>query len=268
MKNDFCPIICKLPEAETIRILPIADVHYGSLSHNEREWNKFLKWINEQENTYIVLAGDLINNNTRSSVGSPWDDTVRPSEQKREMARMLAPIKDKILCLVPGNHERRSLKDADDEPTLDIASKLDIEDVYRPNMAFLKVLIGERNTAKNKGKQCYTFCVTHGAGGGILTGGMVNRNERFAYALENVDCLIVGHSHKGAITKPARLVFDAQNNKVSTKPFTVVACTAWQNYQGYPMQKMMLPAETSNIEGGQVIYLSGTQGDKRLRVLW
>ena len=82
---------------------------------------------------FLILGGDLINNNTRSSVGSPWDDTVRPREQKRLMVEALEPIKDRILCCVSGNHERRSLKDADDDPPYDIMTKLDLEDVYRQN---------------------------------------------------------------------------------------------------------------------------------------
>jgi hypothetical protein len=75
-----------------------------------------------------------------------------------------------------------------------------------------------------------------------MTGSAVNRNERFGYALEGVDVLIVGHSHKPVVTQPAKLVVDHANNKISVKPFKVVVSTAWLDYGGYAAQKMLLPS--------------------------
>lgn len=51
-----------------ITIYPISDVHLGAAEHMEREWNDFCEKIAAQENAYIILGGDLINNGTRSSV--------------------------------------------------------------------------------------------------------------------------------------------------------------------------------------------------------
>lgn len=129
-------IVKQVDPIEPIVVYPIADVHYGSIDHQNKEWEAFINHVENTPNVYLLLAGDLINNNTRSSVGSPWDDTVRPREQKTRMVEYLLPLKDRILCCVSGNHERRSLKDADDDPTYDIMTKLDLEDVYRPTPHF------------------------------------------------------------------------------------------------------------------------------------
>jgi calcineurin-like phosphoesterase family protein len=169
---------------------------------------------------------------------------MRPSEQKRLMAKMLEPLKGRILCAVSGNHERRSMKDADDEPTYDIMCKLDLEHLYRENLAFVKLRIGDQK-GNGSTNPTYTLAVTHGAGGGALSGGTVNRNERFGYAIEGVDALIVGHSHKPIITQPAKLVVDHANNKISVKPFKVVVSTAWLGYGGYAAQKMLIPSSHS-----------------------
>ena len=261
MLSDFSVIVRRFDSA--IKIACISDIHFGALEHMELEWNKFIQTVIADPTLYLVLGGDLINNNTRSSVGSPWDDTIRPREQKRLMVEALEPIKDRILCCVSGNHERRSLKDADDDPTYDIMTKLDLEDVYRQNAAFLKVQLGQRSNAPDKGNATYTFAVTHGAGGGIYTGATVNRNERWGNVIEGVDCVIVGHTHKGTVSKPSKLVFDPYNNKVTMKEYVVISCVSWQRYAEYPLQKMLLPAATGT---PQILHLSDKQ--KNIEVRW
>lgn len=229
-----------------ITIIPISDVHLGSPGCMEQEFIKFINTVKDTPNVYLTLGGDLIDNGTKSSVTNPFRATMPPSQQKKEMANILAPVRDRILCLIPGNHERRSGKDADDDPVYDIAAKLDIEHLYRENIAFVKIQMGvaeTKNGKRNNGdfRPTYVLAVTHGSGGGILTGGAVNRNERFGYVLDNVDALIVGHTHKPFSTQPGKIFVDAKNNKVSIKPFRVISSTSWLEYGGYAAQKMLLP---------------------------
>ena len=265
MRSDF-DLISRDFEKGPVVIYPIADVHLGAIEHQEKEWLNFRDMIANTPNAYIILAGDLINNNTRSSVGNPWDDTLRPREQKKLMAEMLRPIKDRILCCVSGNHERRSMKDADDDPTYDIMAKLDLEDIYRQNAAFLRIRLGLRNSfQKNTDcyRTCYTFAVTHGAGGGIYTGATVNRNERWGNVIDGVDCVIVGHTHKGTVTRPSKIVIDPNHNQVSIKDYLVVSCVSWQNYGSYAAQKMLLPTAT-----GYPQALTLVERPKRIEVTW
>ena len=264
MENDFKIIVKQFKDE--ITIYPISDVHLGSVEHHATEWKKFVDKIKEEPNSYIVLAGDLMNNATRSSVSNIFDEVITPGKQKQMIIEYLKPIKDKILCAVSGNHERRSIKDADDDPTYDIMCKLDLEHLYRRNIAFLKIQIGTAKELKGKYGATYMVAVTHGAGGGIYTGAAVNRNERFAYTIDGLDCLIVGHSHKGTITKPSKLVFDPRNNVVTQKPFTVVTSQSWLSYGGYAVQKMLLPASTATSDNG--LKLIFTKRPKTIRTSW
>jgi UDP-2,3-diacylglucosamine pyrophosphatase LpxH len=236
-------IIHKFPN-EDITIYPIADVHLGSQECMEQEFIKFINMVKETPNVYLALGGDLIDNGTRNGLTNVFRATMPPSQQKREMANILAPVRDKILCAVSGNHERRSGKDVDDDPTYDILCKLDKEEIYRENMAFVKLQFG--NT-KNNGafNPTYTLVVTHGAGGGQLTSGAVLRGERFGYAVDGMDALIIGHTHKPFITNPGKIVIDKFNNIVSVKPFKVINMTSWLKYGDYAAQKMLLPSTHS-----------------------
>ena len=262
MLNDFEMIVHKFNNP--IVIYPISDVHYGAIEHCKDEWREFCRTIEDTSNAYVILGGDLINNGVRTSVANPFDETIRPREQKKHMVEFLKPIAHKVLCAVSGNHEARSVKDSDIDLTYDIMAKLNIEDVYRENVAFMKCSLGER---KRDGSpiSSYTFAVTHGTGGGIYTGATINRNERFGNVIDGCDCLIVGHTHKGTVSKPSKIVIDPKNNTVTMKPYTVISCVSWLNYGGYAMRKMLLPAYAAE---PQRIYLAMNEHKKNIEIRW
>ena len=257
MLPDFEMIQHQFLGGHDITVIPVADVHLGSPECREQEFMEFIQKVKETPNTYLVLLGDLIDNGTKSSVTNPFRATMPPSQQKREMANILEPVKDRILCMLPGNHERRSMKDADDDPVYDIAAKLDVEHLYRENIAFVKIQLGTEDAhdehSNSKYRPCYNLVVTHGAGGGIMTGGSVNRSERFGYVIDGMDALIVGHTHKPYTTQPGKIVIDPRNNQVTVKPFKVVCATSWLDYGGYAARMMLLPStfclNTINLSG-------------------
>lgn len=255
MLPDFKLIKHKFPDNNDIEIWPISDVHLGAAEHNAEAWGAFCRELEQRENAYLVLGGDLVNNSVRSSIGNGvFTETMRPREQKKRMAEMLAPLRSKVLAAVSGNHERRSGKDADDDPTYDILCQLDLETVYRENMAFVKLHFGPEQIDGTR-NPTYILVVTHGAGGGILTGGVVNRAERFGYVLDGADVLILGHSHKPFVTQPTKIKINAQRDTISFKPFKVVSTTSWMDYGGYAMQKMLPPTSIAP----QIVKLYGNK---------
>ena len=273
MRSDFELIVHQLPECPEAKVYFVGDLHVGAIEANIDGWEKFRDGVLKEPNTYICLMGDLMNNATKSSVSNVFDDALskypRPRDQKRYLANALEPLRSRILCAVSGNHEQRSGKDADDDPTLDIMSKLDLEDYYRPNAAFLKIGFGERDAGGGKSKpmQAYTLCCTHGAGGGIYTGAAVNRNERMAMFV-NADILAVGHTHKGAITKPQRIEIDTYTNSVKLKSTTVISSCSWLSYGGYAMRKMLLPSSPQDPEQPQTLLLGANRTRRYIKVVW
>lgn len=246
MLPDFELIQHSFLGGHDITIVPISDVHLGSPGCMEQKFMEFLETVKNTPNLYLTLGGDLIDNGTRSSVTNVFRATMFPSEQKKMMAKLLEPVRDRILCFVPGNHERRN-RDVDDDPVYDIAAKLDLETLYRENIAFLKIQLGVQeyeNGVKTTAYQRPTYCLVlvHGAGGGILTGAAVNRGERFGYVIDGMDALIVGHTHKPYTTQPGKIQIDPRNNQVTMKPFKVICATSWLEYGGYAARGMMLPS--------------------------
>lgn len=240
MLPDFEMVVHRFEDRPDLTIIPISDVHLGAAEHMEKEWASFCENVLSNPSVRIILVGDLINNATRNSVSNVFEETMRPREQKKMMTQMLMPLRDRILAGVSGNHERRSLKDADDDPSYDIMCKLDLENLYRENIAFIKIQMGKAR-ADGLANPTYTLVATHGAGGGIYTGAAVNRNERFGYVIDGMDCLIVGHTHKPFVTQPSKIKINPYNNTVSMRPFKVVSTTSWLSYGSYAARSMMLP---------------------------
>lgn len=261
MLNDFDLISHSF--TKDITIYPIADVHLGAMEHAEEEWQEFLKKV-ESEDAYLILAGDLLNNGVRScKFANPFEEKLRPREAKARMVEHLKPVKDRILCVVSGNHERRTLRDDDQDLSYDICAKLDIEHLYRENVAYMKIGLN-RLTKQTKADSAYVFAVTHGAGGGIYTGSAVNRDERFGNVIDGLDCLVTGHVHKGFISKPSKIIIDTRNNIVKMSHYTVVSCVSWLNYGGYAARSMLLPAHVCD---PQKIHLAKGR-HKKLTTTW
>jgi len=230
MLDDFTPIAHSFPR-RNLKIHAIADLHVGSREFMERVWLDFSSQVLREPDTRLIIAGDMMNNALKSSVSNVYAEVMRPRAQKAWLIEQLGPLRDRILAITPGNHEDRSVREADDNPLYDVACKLDLEDVYRESACFLILRFGAK-AANGQKNPTYTICATHGAGGGFLTGAAVNRNERFAYAIDGLDLLVVAHSHKPWVTQPGKLVIDPRNEKVSIKPFKVAVATAWQGYGG------------------------------------
>lgn len=223
-----------------ITLIPVADVHLGSLECHMKEWFKFCKWLEEQPNTYIVTIGDLLDNATKNSVGNGFEAVMRPREAKKKMVECLTPIKHKILLATGGNHERRTDKDVDQDLTYDIFSKLDLEDIYSENIGFLKIQIGQKN-GNGKMNPTYMFAITHGNGSSIYTGSSAVKGERFGMAIDNIDCLMMGHTHKPLQYPIAKFHLDPLNNKVTIRQWWLIVASSWLGYAAYAAGKMLTP---------------------------
>jgi predicted phosphodiesterase len=249
MLPDFEMIVHDLGEND-VTIIPVSDVHLGAAEHMEQEWSDFCSRVLQKPNVFVTLGGDLVNNNIRSAVGDIWQERLSPSQQKKQMAKMLEPLRDRLLCCVSGNHEFRSRKDCDDNQSYDIMAKLDLEHIWRENIAFVKIQLGKKvrengNRTAHYERPTYNLVVTHGSGGGIYTGTAVLRAERFGYVIDGMDCLIVGHTHKPFVTQPGKIQIDPRNNNVKVVPFKVISSSSWMEWGGYAARKMLLPSSHS-----------------------
>lgn len=228
---------------ETVEIYPISDLHVGS---QECDIEKFIKWrdkILERENRFILLGGDLIDNATKNSVASTFESTMTPKQQIDYVIDLLRPVKGRILGMVSGNHENRSNRDANFDPTYWIAMSLGIEHLYRRELAVININLTPSEGGyggKGRVRPNYLITLTHGAGGGGRIGSGANRMEQFARSFQT-DVLVTGHTHKPVSAPLVGYVAD-KSKKVMVPQLTYIMCaTGWLKYGGYPTEKMLNP---------------------------
>lgn len=264
VKSDFDVITKHVSTTGNVKIYAVGDLHAGAIKANLKGWERFNQIILDDPKAYVIFLGDLMNNATKSSVSNPYEDIMRPRDQKIYLKEHLMDLAkaDRILAILPGNHENRSLKDADDSPLYDVAAKLDLEDIYRDNLAVIKLNVG--TTRLNT----YMILATHGSGGGKLTGSTVNNYERFASYWEGIDIFYFGHSHKPFITKPNKMLVDPIKSCVKQHDTIVTTGASWLAYDGYPVRNLMGPAHEADPDQPMVALFSGKQRDKRIRFIW
>jgi hypothetical protein len=220
-------------------VMFLNDIHIGSEGTDIDYVEEKLKREAKKPNLYFGLGGDFIDNGIKSSKAGPYHQTMMPREQKKTAVRLFSHIRDKILYILPGNHEAKSAQEVDDNPAYDIAAKLDLEDVFRESIAIARLDVG-KDTDHNRPWRYYLASV-HGAGGGIYTGGAINKTENFLYGFDGIDVLVTGHVHKLAGSRPGKLVVDGPRDRIIQKDMLVMISGAWCDYVAYAAEKMYRP---------------------------
>jgi len=233
-------MIChKITDYPEIELYPISDLHVGSKEFDEAQFQKLSREIMAQPNRFVMMAGDLVDNGIKSSVSSPYDAVMQPAAQRQYAAEILQPLQSRILAMCSGNHEYRSRKDTDTDPAELIAERLGIIELFRPDIAFVKIDLGTRASGNVRSPK-YCIALTHGSGGGMLLGAGLSKSEPFAQAL-GVDLLISGHSHKPATAPSVRFECAMAKGVMVSREIRIMVATGWLEYAGYPARKMMKP---------------------------
>lgn len=253
MLKDFDLIVNKFgTDVPYINVYPLGDLHIGSPDFNE---SAFRRWKNEVDNdpyAKVVLVGDMMDNGLKNSVTNTYEATMTPFQQKEWLKNELETIKDKIIGAVQGNHEYRDNILTGICPLYDVMAKLDLEHLYRPNMTFMKLNLGQRT----KDRQCsYNLVVAHGATKG--------RTKQFPYTIDGVDVMITGHFHTPESYFRSKIVIDSKNESVTMRDFMHISVPSFTSFGGYALRAMYIPQDGNIFP---VVRLDGTK--KETKLIW
>jgi hypothetical protein len=254
MKSDYDMIVWKLPEdMPYVNIYPIGDTHFGSPEFNYKKWKSWKQQILADPFSRVVLLGDMIDNGLKNSKTDVYKATMSPIEQKRMLAEELMDIKHLILAGVQGNHEHRSTRETGDCPMYDVMAKLDLEHLYRENMAFIKVNVGQRTADR---QFSYGLVASHG--------GSKPKVKKFVPYVDGMDVFMSGHIHQASSEFPAKIVMDMKNEVVRLTPVTPVVVPSFSDYGGYAMNRLYEPTSNHLMP---IITLDGTDR-KEVNIHW
>lgn len=245
---------------DDIRIIPFADLHIGSAKCNLTLIKEQVEKVRKDKNTYAIIVGDLINNSTKNSVGDVFSEKLSPMEQMEVACDIFEPIKDKIIAITAGNHERRSYKYDGVDLTAFFAMKLGLEKVYDyvAPMVFISVGFDAHKRCSN----VYAMYITHGDGAnGRLVGGKANSLERRGNIID-ADIIVVGHTHTPMTFKESHISVNRNAKTCMEVETTFVNCGATLDYEGYAELYGMRPSSTAQPE----IILGGKKKDVKVLV--
>jgi len=180
-------IHCDLP-LKRVRLYPIGDWHYGSPQADIPFIKQVLKRIQKEPEARWVGMGDLIENAIVGSKSDIYIQTLPPEKQVADVVKMLMPIRDKCLFMIPGNHEERTMRLVGLHPDNIIASQLMVRYIGYSALAMLDL----RRARTPRSFLCYFH---HSTGGGYTAGGKINAAAKLRLIVPTADATFSGHSH-------------------------------------------------------------------------
>lgn len=240
-------------DLEEIELFPLFDWHIGDSMSDAFLIEETLKHIKETPNAYCILGGDLMDTAIASSIGDTYSAHLQPMEQLKLCVKLFEPIKDKILCILPGNHENRVYKSDGIDTTAMMAAQLGLGGKYSETTALLFIRFGhEARRSKEWRKMTYTVYATHGSGGGRREGGKINRLADLAQIVD-ADIYLCGHTHLPAVFREGFYRVSKRNSTAQYVDRLFVNAAAALNYGGYGDKAGFKPASKQS----PVIYLDG-----------
>ena len=171
-----------------IELIPIGDCHMGDKAFTEDSLSKlkgYINYIKEHVNAYCFLMGDLCNCATLDSKSSPFAQNMDVNAQIKEIVKLFAPIKKKILGAIDGNHELRLERYCGYSPTISICERLEIP--YFKNSAVIIFRLCCHGKKDSSPRATFTGYFHHTTGGGSSMGSKINKPEQLRSLIGNCD---------------------------------------------------------------------------------
>ena len=235
-------------ELDHIYLIPLSDTHVGDPSalggSNEegrfatKKFRSMVQYIKDKPYAYTFLMGDLFDAVIKTSLGSVYDQEYNLKTAKEFLTAELAPIKDKILGAIDGNHEERILKAIGDSPLNDLCYRLGIN--YFPNWCgYLYLSVGNNKDFKNDKRRpyVYTAYMHHLIGGGATIGGKFNRVKKLQLMVM-ADIYCGAHVHLKGVTKEKYIIPDIRGKSLTGIQQMYCLTGSFMGYSDYSIKGM------------------------------
>lgn len=216
-------------EVDKIKIVIIQDYHIGDPLSDRKKIEEDIKEVRDNKNTYAVVNGDIFNWASKTSVSDVYTEVYSPMDELNEVIELLKPIKDKILTIQTGNHERRAYKSEGIDLMRIVAQALRLESVYSNASTLLWIRLG--NDKRNK-RVCYKLYITHGARSGRKEGSKMQACIDMESIID-ADVYIMGHTHLTFACKLGHFRTNDGNSSVSKVDVLFLSSGAKLKYGGY-----------------------------------
>lgn len=237
-------------EPEKFEVHVFADWHIGDPLSDERLIRKWITTVQERENAFCILNGDMLNTALKTSVSDSYKETMTPMKQLDYFLKLIDPIKKKIMFVDAGNHERRITKDTSID-LMEIVAR-EIGAPYCEEGAVIYISCGQNVEEHKEARIPYILYVTHGSGGGRTEGGKANALAQLMSVVD-ADIYVHSHVHLPGAFKEKYFRTDSRTRKTTHVTKLFVSTASPMDYGGYAQIAKYKPAATDN----PVIILEG-----------
>ena len=237
-------------ELDNVELHIIADTHIGDPLCDMKLLKGRIQLIQDTPNALVVLNGDIMNWASKNSVSDVYGEQLTPMQQIQTYSELFEPIKDKIIAMSQGNHERRAYKSEGIDLTYVVAKQLGLVDRYTSTSALIFLRFGREH--KHDRPILYTVHMIHGSGGGRKEGAKAIRLADMA-AIVDADIYVHSHTHLPMIIKQAFYRINYGNSSAKKVDKLFVNTGATLDYGGYGEAFEFKPSSKST----PIIYLDG-----------
>lgn len=251
-----------------ITIVPLGDVHIGHAACDEELLRRRVQEIKEQQ-WYFIGMGDYCDfipvRDARFSLDglADWIEVSHlgdlVSHQRDRFLEFVAPIADRCLALVCGNHERKILDYYERDVYKEIAEGLRRLGGLDPSVP-LELGVGgwlrlrfyrSKEGSRRSGVCTVRLIAHHGFTGGRLAGGKALNMQRWLWT-HDADVILFGHSHNTSIQVEAVEYLDRAgkvkyHRRVGAYTGTFLK-TSVTGKESYAERKGYLPVPATGIE--------------------
>lgn len=241
-------------EIEVLELHTFADEHIGDDCCDLERLKERINYVATTPNAYCILNGDILDYASRSSIGDIETREFNIMGQLEKAVELFTPIKGKIICITPGNHENRGYRKEGFDISKMIAMQLGLADKYAPAAAMIFVRFGKDVSKKHGKPQLYTIYVLHGSGGGRKEGAKAIRLADMA-SIVDADIYIHSHTHLPMVMKQGFFRVDLIHSLVVMVTKLFVNTAANLNYGGYGEAAEFKPSSKDT----PIIYMRGSK---------
>lgn len=231
---------------DVFHLFPVGDIHAGSIHCSEGKIKDKVQEIKETKNALWIGMGDYADCITSkdkrwTAYGiAPWvkqDDII--DSQRVWLKGLFAPIKDRCLGLLTGNHEETIHDRHDDAITRHLCTDLGVP--YLSYTCFVDLVFDRQGS-----KRMYQIFAWHGAGVAGTDGGKLMRLMRLVNEIQ-ADIYLMGHLHDVILKTPHRL--KCVNGRVKSVPLVATMTGSWLTAYTQPDKGQMMDVSYAEKKG-------------------
>lgn len=230
-------------------IYPIGDIHLGNVGCDKPALRKTVKEISEKKDAYWIGMGDyaeFIGHLHPYFEPENIDKDLKIQQlrhfakhQVNEVFKELSPIKDRLLGIKRGNHEKMVSDKGDYDPAQELSEMFETK--YLGYESMMRIYVSGKDGRKRYGFVIYCH---HGFGGGKKPGSHANNMLDLATSYD-ADLFIMGHVHRMQSMKTARLSLNTRGTLLSKDVAFIISGTylkmKQEGMEGYEVKKGLPP---------------------------